>query len=152
MNFAWLEKNDDHSALAYGPLHGYDVYLRVGDAFAEWFSLGFQMGLINGNGKAQLAGFALMLDTAFYPFAGLIVRPNVGLGIMYAQGKKEWELGYGGPAVLSLSLGYELRVTRKFYICPTASLMWVTKNDEDFDSLTLFLGLELLKWFMTATG
>jgi hypothetical protein len=152
MNTAWLDKNDDHPDLKYSPLHGYNVYLRVGDAFTEWFSLGFQMGLMGAYGEARLGGFALLLDTAFYPLPGLIVRPNVGLGIVYAQGKRSWELGYGGPAVLSLSLGYELRVTKKFYLCPTASAMWVSRSEEGFDCLTFFFGLEMLRWFLTATG
>ena len=103
-----------------------------------------------------VTGKSNAIRAAFLNTPGLIedvyASNSDGLGIMYAQGEEEWELGYGGPAVLSMSLGYELRLSRSRFLCPTVSLMWVTKNDEDFDSLTLFFGFEFVRWFQTATG
>ncbi len=155
MMHAWLEENEDHAALAYGPVHGWQATIRVGDAFAKWFSLGFQISLAQARSRKRdirIGAFGLLLDTTFYPVEGLSLRPAVGLGFGYAQGNEDYKFGFGGPTMLSMSVGYELRVTERFYISPVAQVYWITKNDEDYDAVMFFLGVDFIKWFESATG
>jgi len=148
---AWVEANEDHGDLEFGPMHSWYASLRVGDAFTEWFALGFQVELANAyQGKEQVGAFNLLLDASFYPIGGLGIRPAVGLGLGFANGKEEWEFGGGGPGCVSLSFLYEFRITRLFVVAPVAQVFWIT--GQGFDGLFLFFGLELIKWFETPTG
>jgi hypothetical protein len=148
---AWVEKNEDHGDLEFGPMHSWFASLRVGDAFAEWFALGFQVELTNAyEGKEQVGAFNLLLDASFYPVAGLGIRPAVGLGLGFANGEEEWEFGGGGPGCLSLTVLYEFRITKLFVVAPTAQAFWIT--GQGFDGFFLFFGVEFIKWFETATG
>ena len=148
---AWVEANKEHDDLEFGPLHTFMGSIRVGDAFTEWFALGFQVGITNGTqDKQQVGAFTLLLDTTFYPVAGFGVRPAVGLGLGFANGEKEWEFGGGGPGCLSLSLVYEFRITRRFVLAPVVQTFYI--GGGEFDGLFLFFGLEIMRWFDTATG
>lgn len=148
---AWVEANEDHGDLEFGPFHTWYASLRVGDAFAEWFALGFQVEVTNTtSGKEQVGAFNLMLDASFYPIAGLGIRPALGLGLGFANGKEEWEFGGGGPGCFSLSVLYEFRILRLFAVAPVAQAFWIT--GQGFDGLFLFFGLEFIKWFETPTG
>lgn len=148
---AWVEANKEHGDLAFGPIHTWMGSLRVGDAFAEWFALGFQVGITNGTqGKEQVGAMALLLDTTFYPVAGFGVRPALGLGLGFASGDKDWKFGGGGPGCLSLALVYEFRITRRFVLAPVVQTLWIT--GQEFDGVFLFFGLEIMRWFDTATG
>jgi hypothetical protein len=148
---AWVEANKDHGDLEFGPFHTWYSSIRVGDAFAEWFALGFQVEITNAeSGKEQLGAFNLLLDASFYPVGGLGIRPAVGLGLGFAAGKEDWEFGGGGPGCVSLSLLYEFRVVKLFAIAPVVQSFWIT--GQGFDGLFLFFGLEFIKWFETPTG
>ncbi|MBW2530637.1 MAG: hypothetical protein JRI55_04110 [Deltaproteobacteria bacterium] len=148
---AWLPETEDHDKLSFGPLHTWQAAFRVGDAFAEWFALGFQIDITNTvGGPPTLGAFNLMLDATFYPWEGLGIRPSLGLGLGFAQGKESWEFGGGGPGCFSLALTYEFRVLPLFVIAPVVQVYGIV--GEDFDGLFLFFGIELLKWFATATG
>ena len=148
---AWAEETDDHGDLSFGPLHTWGLAFRVGDAFADWFAVGFQVFLTNRRSEDESIGaFELMLDASFYPYAGLGIRPSVGIGLGFASGKNDWEFGGGGPACLALAVLYEFRVTRFFSIAPVVNVSWIT--GENFDGLFLFIGIEFTKWFKTATG
>jgi hypothetical protein len=148
---AWVPENADHGDLAVGPLQTWMLAFRVGDAFAEWFAVGFRIGLSNNTrGEETIGVFDLMLDLSFYPWEGLGIRPSVGLGLGFASGKEEWEFGGGGPFAAALAVLYEIRVTRLFVIAPVVQVVYV--GGEEFDALGIFAGLEILKWFATATG
>jgi hypothetical protein len=148
---AWIPANDSHGDLALGPVHTYGLALRVGDAFAEWFAVGFQVQIYSGKSDtAKISAFDLLLDATFYPWQGLGLRPSVGLGFGYARGEHEWEMGGGGPGCLAVGVLYEFRVTRLFSIAPIVQVSWIA--GEEFDSLFLFVGIELAKWFGTAIG
>ncbi len=139
-----------------GPLHGTGTFVRVGDAFFDWFAVGFHLLLISANNMGQsgdqgISGFALFLDPTFYPWRGLGLRPSVGLGFSYAQaGRGSHELGFGGPATLAFAVSYEFRVSRLFVMGPVAQICWTT--GKDFDGAFFSIGLQMLKWFMTPEG
>jgi hypothetical protein len=148
---AWLPSNEEHGDLAFGPLHTWGQYFRVGDAFFEWFAVGFQINVTSTTQDGISVGaFSLLLDTTLYPWQGLGIRPSVGLGLGFAQGKKDWEFGGGGPGALSLALFYEIRILRLLVVSPVAQVYWVT--GEEFDGLFLLFGIEVTKWFDTAEG
>jgi len=148
---AWIPANDSHGDLALGPVNAYGLALRVGDAFTEWFALGFQIQIYSGKSDtAKISAFDLLLDATFYPWRGLGLRPSVGLGFGLGRGDHEWEMGGGGPGCLALGVLYEFRATRLLSIAPVVQVSWIA--GEEFDSLFLFVGLELSKWFSTATG
>jgi hypothetical protein len=148
---AWLEANEEHGDLEFGPMHSWFASLRVGDAFTEWFALGFQVEISNAyKGKQQIGAFNLMLDASFFPIAGLGIRPAVGLGLGFANGEEEWEFGGGGPGCVSLSLLYEFRILELLAVAPVAQGFWIT--GQGFDGLFLFFGVEFVKWFETPTG
>lgn len=138
-----------------GPAHGTVSFIRVGDAFFEWFAAGFQIDIISatfaGKDSEGGAAFGLYVDTTFYPWRGLGLRPCVGVGFGYAQaGKESYELGFGGPLTLSFAATYEFRVLRSFTMGPVVQISWI--KGEDFDAVFFNVGLELLKWFRTAEG
>ena len=148
---AWLAANDEHDDLAFGPLHTYFGSLRVGDAFFEWFAVGFQVLLTNASTDTeQIGAVGLLLDVSFFPWEGLGIRPAVGLGLGFANGTEDWEFGGGGPGCFSLSVLYEIRVTRLFVIAPVVQTAYIM--GQEFDGLFLLFGLEFTKWFATATG
>ena len=147
----WLDANDDHDKLMIGPLHTFGTSFRVGDAFSDWFTLGFQIQIISAKAdNAQTSVFDLVLDATFYPWRGLGLRPSVGIGMGYAKGKNDWEFGGGGPAAMSLATLYEFRITKRLTLAPVAQALWITGGE--FNGVFLFFGLELTKWFMTATS
>ncbi len=134
-----------------GPAHCNHLFLRAGDAFFEWFALGFQIDIVSTiNQDDRVSVFGLLLDTTFYPWRGLGIRPSVGLGFAYVEEKSSQQYGFGWPANLSLTLTYEIRITRHFVIAPFAQVFWIT--GKDFDGLFYCFGLEFLRWFKTATG
>lgn len=147
----FVEENEDHDALEFSPLHTWGINFRVGDAFTDWFAIGFQMLLstVNKDG-IQSSMFSLMLDASFYPWKGLGIRPAAGIGMGFVQGENDWEMGTGGPGCVSLALLYEIRVTRFFSIAPMAQAVWIVSDG--YDGVYLFIGLEFTKWFRTATG
>jgi len=148
---AWVPENDDHGDLAIGPLQTWMIAFRVGDAFCEWFAVGFQIDIANNTrGDEQIGLFDLMLDVSFYPWKGLGIRPSVGLGLGFASGKEEWEFGGGGPGAVALAVLYEIRVTRLFVLSPVVQVVYI--GGEEFDAFAIFAGIEILKWFATATG
>ncbi len=148
---AWANETDDHDDLKFGPLHTWGMAFRVGDAFTDWFAVGFQVFFTNKRSKEESIGaFELMLDASFYPYAGLGIRPSVGIGLGFASGDNDWEFGGGGPACLALAVLYEFRVTRFFSIAPVVNASWIT--GENFDGFFLLIGIEFTKWFKTATG
>ncbi len=150
----WFTPQEEEFAekMSLGPFHSWQAVFRVGDALREWFAIGFQIGMTYGGyGSTETTGgFTLLLDTTFYPWRGLGIRPSVGLGFSYAQGKEDYEFGFGGPGCLSLSITYEFRISRLFAIAPIAQILWIT--GEDFNGLYLSGGLEFIKWFDTPTG
>ncbi|MCP4199961.1 MAG: hypothetical protein GY762_22685 [Proteobacteria bacterium] len=151
----YVSQHEDatNSRLHIGPAHLSHVFLRVGDAFAEWFALGFQINIASTiGGEERVSVFGMLLDTTFYPWRGLGIRPSVGLGFAYVESKTSSTrvYGYGWPANLSLTFTYEIRVTRHFVIAPFAQVYWIT--GKDFDGLFYCFGLEFLRWFKTATG
>lgn len=149
--WAWIPENDRHGDLAPGPFDSMGMAFGVGDAFTEWFALGFRIQIASGrNGDAQYGSFGLLLDATFYPAPGLGLRPAVGLGFGYATGEHDWEVGGGGPGCLALGVLYEIRLARLITLAPVVQGAWIT--GEGFDGATLFVGLELTKWFMTATN
>jgi hypothetical protein len=138
-----------------GPVHGYMFFLRVGDALFEWLSVGFQIDMIGaalaGVDEPGASAFGLYVDTTFYPWRGLGLRPSVGVGFGYAQaGKETYELGYGGPLTLAFAASYEFRVSRGFTMGPMFQVSWV--KGENFDAVFFNVGLEFIKWFKTAKG
>ena len=148
---AWAPETEDHDDLSFGPLHTWGLAFRVGDAFADWFAVGFQVFLTNKRSEDESIGaFSLMLDATFYPYAGLGIRPSVGIGLGFASGKNSWEFSGGGPACLGLAVLHEFRVTRFFSIAPVVNVSWIT--GENFDGLFMLFGIEFTKWFETATG
>ncbi len=148
---AWVPENKDHGDLTIGPLNTWMLSFRVGDAFCEWFAIGFQIDISNNTrGVEQIGLFDLMLDLSFYPWRGLGIRPSAGLGLGFANGKEEWEFGGGGPGALALAVLYEIRVTRLFVIAPVVRVVYV--GGEEFDAFAIFAGIEIIKWFATATG
>jgi hypothetical protein len=149
--WAWIPANDQHGDLAPGPFNGYGMTFGVGDAFAEWFALGFRIQIASGkNGGSQYGSFGLMLDTTFYPWRGLGLRPSFGLGFGYATGEHDWETGGGGPGCLAFGVLYEFRLGRLLSLAPVVQVSWTT--GEGFDAVVFFAGLEITKWFRTATG
>ena len=62
---AWVQSNEDHPDFEVGALHSWQTVFRVGDAFTEWFSLGFKNVLMQAaKGKSEsIAAFALFLDS-----------------------------------------------------------------------------------------
>jgi hypothetical protein len=159
-NYAWLPAKkgtgnasfaSEHDALAFGPLWGWQAFVRVGDAFMEWLAIGFQVDVASASGgKDTISSFDVMLDLSLYPWQGLGIRPSVGLGFGYAQGAQSWQFGGGGPTTLSLAVLYEIRMTRLFCIAPVVQAYWIT--GEEYDAVVVFAGIELIKWFATATG
>jgi hypothetical protein len=148
---AWVPENAEHGDLAIGPLHTWMLAFRVGDAFCEWFAVGFRIDISsNTRGEETIGLFDLMLDVSFYPWEGLGLRPSVGLGLGFASGKEEWEFGGGGPGAAALAVLYEIRVTRLFVLAPVVQVVYV--GGEEFDAVAIFAGVEILKWFATATG
>ena len=148
---AWLPENDEHAELSFGPMHTWLTGFRVGDAFAEWFAVGFQIQISSTTrGGEQVGLFDLMLDASFYPCGGLGLRPSFGLGLGFASGREDWEFGGGGPAAVGFAVLYEFRVTRLFVIAPVAQVVYV--GGQEFDGLVFSVGIELIKWFATATG
>lgn len=142
----WLEATDDHEKLAFGPMHSIGTVFRVGDALWEFFCLGFQIQAINAKrDSAQISAFTLMLDISFYPWKGLGIRPSVGFGFGFAQGKEDWEFGFGGPGTLAMAVLYEIRLTRKLTLAPVVQATWLT--GEGYDSLFILTGLEFIAWF-----
>ncbi len=150
----WFTPQEEEFAeeMSLGPFHSWQAFFRVGDAFKEWFAIGFQINMTYGKDgeSGATGGFTLLLDTTFYPWRGLGIRPSVGLGFSYAQGKEEYEFGYGGPGCLSLAITYEFRISRLFAIAPVAQVFWIA--GEDFNGLYLSGGIEFVKWFDTPTG
>jgi hypothetical protein len=148
---SWVEESDEHDDMFVGPFHTFALSFRVGDAFFEWLALGFQIEIASAKRRGQQIGmFNLLLDTTFYPWEGLGLRPSFGLGLGFASGKEEWEFGGGGPGCLGMAVLYEVRVTRLFVIAPIVQTFWI--SGQGYDGLTIFAGLEILKWFETATG
>jgi hypothetical protein len=134
-----------------GPAHCNHLFIRVGDAFREWFALGFQIDIVSTiNREERVSAFGLLLDTTFYPWRGLGIRPSAGLGFAYVEGKSSQQYGYGWPANLSLTFTYEIRITRHFVIAPFAQAYWIT--GKNFNGLFYCFGIEFLRWFKTATG
>ena len=160
MGHAWYTttKKDLVSDFEIGPVHLQAMAVRVGDAFYDWLSVGFQVSILNmpfgvktSSEDPKLGGFGLYLDTTFYPWRGLGLRPSVGLGFSFAQdGPEAFQLGFGGPANLAFALSYEFRITRLFTMGPTVQVSWI--SGEDYDAFFLLIGLEILKWFKTAKG
>ena len=158
MAHSWykVKQKDYEQDYELGPIHGTVMFIRVGDAFFEWFAVGFQIDLISANNFYQskekaMSGFGLYLDTTFYPWRGLGLRPSVGLGFSYAQaGKEQHEFGFGGPASLSFTMSYEFWVSRLFTMGPVVQLSWIA--GEDYNSMFFSVGIEFLKWFMTPEG
>ncbi|MBN2528631.1 MAG: hypothetical protein JXR76_19735 [Deltaproteobacteria bacterium] len=143
--YTWLEKNDDHKALKYGPLHSGAGALRVGDAFGDHIALGFQVQFLNSKAEhVQISAFALLLDLSIYPWKGLGIRPSAGFGFGFAQGENKWEFGFGGPGTLAMSLLYEFRITRKMTIAPVITTTWMTADG--YDGLFALAGIEMLFW------
>ncbi len=141
----WIDENEDHKKLNYGPLHFVATTIRVGDAFSDKFAMGFQVQSVNIKAdEVQVSAFALLLDLSFYPWKGLGVRPSAGFGFGFAQGKNKWEFGFGGPGTLAFSLLYEFRLTRKLTLAPVVTTTWIT--GDGFDSLFALAGIELLFW------
>ena len=134
--------------LSLGPMHAFGLALRVGDVIREWFTVGFQIQLTGGtNSEAEsITAFGILLDATFYPWRGLGIRPSVGLGVSYAVGKEDYQLGYGWPADLSLSVNYEFRVARTFTLGPVAQIYWIP--GEDYNGFFFFIGIEFSKWFV----
>ena len=97
-----------------------------------------------------VAAFGLLLDTTFYPWRGLGIRPSVGLGFAYVYSNSSSSEGFGWPADVSLTITYEIRITRNFVIAPFVQTYWIT--GKDFDGLFYCFGIEFLRWFKTATG
>jgi hypothetical protein len=159
-SYAWLPAQkgtenasfaSQHDAITFDPLWGWQAFVRVGDAFMEWLAVGFQVDITSSSqGNETIAAFALMLDVSFYPWEGLGIRPSIGLGFGYAQGAQSWEFGGGGPATLSLAVLYEFRMMRLFVIAPVVQAYWIT--GKEYDAVEIFMGIELIKWFATATG
>lgn len=85
---AWFIPQDDEyrEDIAMGPIHAWQAFFRVGDAFFEWFAVGFQVNLSYGStGGETIAGVGILLDATFFPWRGLGLRPSVGLGFSYAR-------------------------------------------------------------------
>jgi hypothetical protein len=136
-----------------GPVHARQTTIRVGDAFFEWFAVGFQIDIVRTFTQAKsstMSAFGLLLDTTFYPWKGLGIRPSIGLGFAYALGEHDFETGFGGPFDLALALTYEFRLGRLIVLSPVAQVNWI--RGDEFDSLFFTFGLEFAKWFDTATG
>ncbi len=150
----WFVPQEDEfdDEVSLGPYNGWQFSFRTGDAFKEWFAIGFQIDMSYGGygSEGTIGAFGLLLDTTFYPWRGLGIRPSLGLGFSYAQGKEQFEFGFGGPGSLSLALTYEFRVSRLIALAPVVQASWIT--GEDFNGLFFFFGLEFLKWFDTPTG
>ena len=151
--FVSQHQDATNNRLYIGPSHLSHLFLRVGDAFTEWFALGFQINIATTIGREdRVSVFGMLLDTTFYPWRGLGIRPSVGLGFSYVESTSSSSrvYGYGWPANLSLTFTYEIRITRHFVIAPFAQVYWIT--GKDFDGLFYCFGLEFLRWFTTATG
>ncbi len=158
MGHAWYTTTQKDLTLDYhiGPSHLQATSVRVGDAFFDWLSVGSQVSFLTmpilprpEKEDPQMGAFGLYLDTTFYPWRGLGLRPSLGMGFSFAQaGTKSFELGFGGPANLAFSVSYEFRVLRLLTIGPMVQVSWITS--EDYDAFFLFIGLEMLKWFQTA--
>lgn len=149
----WVDETEDHAKLEYGPIHSMLSTVRVGDALAEWFAIGFQLEIMQNlsQDKSENVGaMTLYLDTTFYPWEGLGLRPSAGLGIAFAMGEKEFDFGFGGPGSLAFSVLYEFRILRLFTIAPVAQVFWI--GSDGFDGLFVAFGVELLKWFDSPTG
>jgi len=147
-----VKVDDFESKYSFVPIHGISGVLRVGDAFKEWLAIGFQIMILNAQNSSRnrsTASFGLLLDTSFYPWRGLGIRPSVGFGFGFAQaGKESYQLGFGGPACLSFALSYEIRITRLFMLVPTVAISWIG-NGNDFNIMTFTAGIDMLKWFIT---
>jgi hypothetical protein len=157
LGYSWFKTVHRDLELEYdlGPMVGSALSIRVGDAFFEWFTVGFQVNIINatfgGVEEPKTAAFALLLDTAFYPWRGLGLKPSVGLGFSYGQaGAESFQIAMGGPATLAFGVCYEFRITPLFTIGPSVQVSWTT--GDDYNSLYLLFSLEFLKWFRTAKG
>jgi hypothetical protein len=157
MAYAWYttEQQDLELTFDLGPIWASAMSIRVGDAFFEWFTVGFQINFISGGfggeDDPKTAGFALFLDTAFYPWRGLGLRPSVGLGFSYAQaGTESYQISFGGPATLGFAVSYEFRVTRLFTMGPSIQFTWTT--GDEYDCAYLIFALEFIKWFKSAKG
>lgn len=149
--YAAQEADATTDSLYFGPAHCSHLFLRVGDAFVEWFALGFQINIVSTiNQNERLSAFGLLLDTTFYPWRGLGIRPSVGLGFAYVDSRSSNSTGFGWPADVSLTITYEIRITRHFVIAPFVQTYWIT--GKDFDGLFYCFGIEFLRWFKTATG
>ncbi len=147
----WVEETEDHDDLRFGPMHSWGINFRVGDAFTDWFALGFQILLSSARADHnQVSMFGLLFDISFYPWKGLGIRPAVGIGMGFAQGENKWDMGGGGPGCLSLAVLYEIRVGRLFSIAPMVQTTWIVSDG--YDQINIFIGLEFMKWFRTATG
>jgi hypothetical protein len=151
---AWVEETENHAFLEFGPFHAMQLTFRVGDAFAEWIAVGFQIEMMFNlsyeEGEETVGAFALYLDTTFFPIAGLGLRPSLGMGMGYAMGEKEYNFGFGGPGSLGFAMLYEIRLGRLLVVSPIAQAYWI--GGDGFDGLFLFFGLEVTKWFDTPTG
>ena len=155
--YAWFTTKQRELKLDYGlgPIPTSFLSIRVGDAFFEWFAVGFQVCLMSGIAKSKsdptTAAFVLNLDTTFYPWRGLGLKPFVGLGFSYGQaGTEIFEIKMGGPTTLGFGISYEFRVSPLFTIGPSIQVAWIT--GDDYDSLYVIFALEFLKWFETAKG
>ncbi len=151
---AWYvpqEKEFDED-LQLGPINAIHVAFRVGDAFFEWLAIGFHIDIISGRDgeTSSMSAMGLLLDTTFYPWQGLGLRPSVGLGFSFADGKEDYEFGFGGPGDLSFAVTYEIRLKKLLVLAPIAQVSWIF--GEDYNGVFFCVGIEILKWFQTATG
>ncbi len=144
--YAWMDANDDHKKLSFGPIHGFAPTFRVGDALTEYFCLGFQVQFLMGSTtQEKISSFTVLLDTSFYPLKGLGIRPSAGFGFSFAQGKNKWEFGNGGPGTLALALLYEFRVSKTITLAPIIQSTFIASNE--YKSLAILFGVELTAWF-----
>ncbi|MBN2801671.1 MAG: hypothetical protein JXR91_01115 [Deltaproteobacteria bacterium] len=144
--YSWLDENKDHKKLTFGPLSGFAPTFRVGDAFAEFFTIGFQVQfLIAKTSATQISSLAILLDATFYPWRGLGIRPSAGFGFSFTQGKNQWEFGSGGPGTLALALLYEFRISRYITIAPIVHTTYIASDG--YKSLALLFGVEMTAWF-----
>ena len=157
LGYAWFKTTHRELELDFdlGPMVGSVLAIRVGDAFLEWLTVGFQVNIFSatysGAEEPKTAAFALLIDTVFYPWRGLGLKPAVGLGFSYGQaGTESFQIAMGGPTTLAFGISYEFRVSRFFTMGPSIQATWTT--GDDYNAFYLIFALEFLKWFKTAEG
>ena len=116
-----LSPSDGYSNLLYRPT----VSLRLGGTVSQHLRLGGEvLSWINDVGPAVESLSSALFIAQLYPFSssGFYLKGGLGIGrnaVDFDDGFEEGDTGFAGL----IGAGYELRLSRRFYLSPTIDLV-----------------------------